>query len=255
MAFHNNACAASKKSGLWNLLTRWPTTPTASSSGGSSAPKTDHPIPKRGDEPSSSRFSLPVSGGAPPARKRLTDFCPPFIIRKEKNPCITTVGGGVPVSLLELKEVTVSFGVSRRPSRSAGTESSQSVRGARGIGGSGGPLRLWENHRFECPGRQVVPTSGQVRLAGEPVQGILPSVGYISQADTCCPGEPCWTTWPGDGAAGRPQIPAAGNRPAAALYQSCGFALRGKRQVLHQGVIPEKLIFFEMGLSNPCKMG
>lgn len=48
---------------------------------------------------------------------------------------------------------------------------------------------------------------------------------------------------------------AAGNRPAAALYQSCGFALRGKRQVLHQGVIPEKLIFFEMGLSNPCKMG
>ena len=34
---------------------------------------------------------------------------------------------------------------------------------------------------------QVVPTSGQVRLAGEPVQGILPSVGYISQADTLLP--------------------------------------------------------------------
>lgn len=48
---------------------------------------------------------------------------------------------------------------------------------------------------------------------------------------------------------------AAGNRPAAALYQSCGFVLRGRRQVLHQGVIPEELIFFEMGLSNPCKMG
>ena len=30
-------------------------------------------------------------------------------------------------------------------------------------------------------------TSGQVRLAGEPVQGILPSVGYISQADTLLP--------------------------------------------------------------------
>ncbi len=34
---------------------------------------------------------------------------------------------------------------------------------------------------------QVVPTSGSVRLAGEPVKGVLPSVGYISQADTLLP--------------------------------------------------------------------
>lgn len=34
---------------------------------------------------------------------------------------------------------------------------------------------------------QVKPVSGAVRLAGEPVDGMLPSVGYISQADTLLP--------------------------------------------------------------------
>lgn len=34
---------------------------------------------------------------------------------------------------------------------------------------------------------QVKPASGTVRLAGEPVKGVLPSVGYISQADTLLP--------------------------------------------------------------------
>ena len=34
---------------------------------------------------------------------------------------------------------------------------------------------------------QVMPVSGSVRLAGEPVEGMLPSVGYISQADTLLP--------------------------------------------------------------------
>jgi len=34
---------------------------------------------------------------------------------------------------------------------------------------------------------QVKPVSGSVRLAGEPVKGVLPSVGYISQADTLLP--------------------------------------------------------------------
>ena len=44
---------------------------------------------------------------------------------------------------------------------------------------------------------------------------------------------------------------AKGNIPATKLYTGCGFAIRGVRQVLHQGVIPEELIFFELGLSNP----
>ena len=43
---------------------------------------------------------------------------------------------------------------------------------------------------------------------------------------------------------------AKGNIPATKLYTGCGFAIRGVRQVLHQGVIPEELIFFELGLSN-----
>mgnify|MGYP000196474194 FL=1 len=94
MAFHNNACAGFKKIRALEFVDALAHNANGKLIRGSSAPKTDHPIPKRGDEPSSSRFSLPVSGGAPPARKRLTDFCPPFIIRKEKNPCITTVGGG-----------------------------------------------------------------------------------------------------------------------------------------------------------------
>ena len=34
---------------------------------------------------------------------------------------------------------------------------------------------------------QVKPVTGSVRLAGEPVKGVLPSVGYISQADTLLP--------------------------------------------------------------------
>ena len=43
---------------------------------------------------------------------------------------------------------------------------------------------------------------------------------------------------------------AKGNKPATKLYTGCGFAIRGARQVIHQGVIPEELIFFELGLSN-----
>lgn len=34
---------------------------------------------------------------------------------------------------------------------------------------------------------QVIPEAGEVRLAGQPVKGMLPSVGYISQADTLLP--------------------------------------------------------------------
>ena len=34
---------------------------------------------------------------------------------------------------------------------------------------------------------QISPVVGQVRLAGEPVNGVLPSMGYISQSDTLLP--------------------------------------------------------------------
>ena len=38
----------------------------------------------------------------------------------------------------------------------------------------------------------------------------------------------------------------AGNKPAAALYAKLGFRYAGRKEVLHEGVIPEELIFFEI---------
>ena len=37
----------------------------------------------------------------------------------------------------------------------------------------------------------------------------------------------------------------AGNEPAATLYRSLGYHYAGKAETLHEGVIPEELIFFE----------
>lgn len=43
---------------------------------------------------------------------------------------------------------------------------------------------------------------------------------------------------------------AKGNLPATGLYTGCGFEIRGERHVLHQGLISEDQIFFELGLSK-----
>jgi len=40
----------------------------------------------------------------------------------------------------------------------------------------------------------------------------------------------------------------AGNRPAAGLYEGLGFRLVGKLEVLHQGLIPETLSYYELAL-------
>ena len=93
----------------------------------------------------------------------------------------------IPLSLLELKDVTVSFPFPHGRPPLLALDGRHPLGGTGGIGGPGGPLRLRETTALNVLAGQVRPTSGQVRLAGEPVEGMLPSVGYISQADTLLP--------------------------------------------------------------------
>ena len=118
------------------------------------------------------------------------------------------------MALLELNNVTVSF-----PSPT-GSLPSRPWRGSPCLWSGGelvalvGPLRRGKTTALNVLAGQVRPTQGQVRLAGEPVEGLLPSVGYISQADTLLP----WRTVLDNVALamelrGVPQGPAAGDRP------------------------------------------
>ena len=50
-----------------------------------------------------------------------------------------------------------------------------------------GPSGCGKSTALNVLAGQVTPVSGQVRLAGQTVEGKLPSVGYISQADTLLP--------------------------------------------------------------------
>ena len=94
---------------------------------------------------------------------------------------------GIPLALLELNNVTVSFPFTN------GHPSLQALEGLSLSVGQGelvalvGPSGCGKTTALNVLAGQVRPTQGQVRLAGEPVDGLLPSVGYISQADTLLP--------------------------------------------------------------------
>ncbi len=119
------------------------------------------------------------------------------------------------MALLELNNVTVSFPFTN------GQPSPPGPGGALPVCGAGGSWWPWwgpsgrrKTTALNVLAGQVRPTQGQVRLAGEPVEGLLPSVGYISQADTLLP----WRTVLDNVALamepqGVPQGPAAGDRP------------------------------------------
>lgn len=90
------------------------------------------------------------------------------------------------MALLELSGVSVAFPFSDGRMLSVLDEMSLSVeKGA--LAALVGPSGCGKTTALNVLAGQVKPTAGQVRLAGEPVEGVLPSVGYISQADTLLP--------------------------------------------------------------------
>lgn len=90
------------------------------------------------------------------------------------------------MALLELSKVSVAFPLSDGRMLSVLDEMNLSVEKGT-LAALVGPSGCGKTTVLNVLAGQVTPTAGQVRLAGEPVGGILPSVGYISQADTLLP--------------------------------------------------------------------
>ena len=90
------------------------------------------------------------------------------------------------MKLLELNDVTVSFQSTDGSRMTALRDMSLSVEQGELVA-LVGPSGCGKSTALNVLAGQVRPVSGQVRLAGEPVKGVSPSVGYISQADTLLP--------------------------------------------------------------------
>lgn len=90
------------------------------------------------------------------------------------------------MKLLELSDVTVSFQSPDGSRMTALRDMSLSVEQGELVA-LVGPSGCGKSTALNVLAGQVRPVSGQVRLAGEPVKGVSPSVGYISQADTLLP--------------------------------------------------------------------
>lgn len=90
------------------------------------------------------------------------------------------------MKLLEWKDVTVSFPFSHGKTLTALDHLNLTVNKGELVA-LVGPSGCGKSTALNVLAGQVVPSQGQVRVAGEPVKGILPAVGYISQADTLLP--------------------------------------------------------------------
>ena len=91
------------------------------------------------------------------------------------------------MALLELTNVSVRFSLSKkRPDLVALDQFSLSVEKGELVA-LVGPSGCGKTTALNVLAGQVTPCAGEVWLAGQPVKGVLPSVGYISQADTLLP--------------------------------------------------------------------
>lgn len=91
------------------------------------------------------------------------------------------------MALLELTNVSVRFSLSKkRPDLVALDRFSLSVEKGELVA-LVGPSGCGKTTALNVLAGQVTPCAGEVRLASQPVKGVLPSVGYISQADTLLP--------------------------------------------------------------------
>lgn len=90
------------------------------------------------------------------------------------------------MALLELTHVSVRFPFAKRPDLVALEDMTLSVEQGELVA-LVGPSGCGKTTALNVLAGQVTPSSGDVKLAGQPVKGMLPSVGYISQADTLLP--------------------------------------------------------------------
>lgn len=91
------------------------------------------------------------------------------------------------MALLELENVTVTFSSRNgQPPLTALKDMNLTVKRGELVA-LVGPSGCGKTTALNVLAGQVIPASGQVRLEGKPVQGVLPSLGYISQADTLLP--------------------------------------------------------------------
>ena len=89
--------------------------------------------------------------------------------------------------LLELKDVMVSFPLPKGRAPLLALEGMDLSVEQGELVALVGPSGCGKTTALNVLAGQVAATKGQVRLAGEPVNGVLPSVGYISQGDTLLP--------------------------------------------------------------------